>query len=160
GNRGMTRAPVGRLAACLLAGLVCLAGRATGGQAKIRRAVAVPPDMRLFVLAGDELLLEIPVRKGESLAALAKRVTGDARSKKAIQSATPGLTEPLTAGTRLSVPHRLLLPALQKPALAALFPQDRADAAGWTHLVTAPSGRPESLWRIAEWYTGDGKNYK
>jgi N-acetylmuramoyl-L-alanine amidase len=116
--------------------------------------------MRLFVLPGDELVLEIPVRKAESLAGLAKRVTGDPKSKKAILAANPGVREPLKAGARLNVPHRLLLPALQKPALSALFPQDRADAVGWSHLVTAPSGRPESLWRIAEWYTGDGKNYK
>jgi N-acetylmuramoyl-L-alanine amidase len=152
--------PAGRLAACLLAGLVCLAGRAAGEQAKIRRAVPVPPDMRLIVLPGDELLLEIPVRKGESLAALARRVTGDAKSKKAILAANPGAKEPVKTGTRVRVPHRLLVPSVQKPALAALFPQDRADAAGWAHLVTAPSGRPESLWRIAEWYTGDGRNYK
>ena len=156
----MRRGPVGRRAACLFAGFLCLTRWGAGEQAKIRRAVPVPPDMRLFVLPGDELVLEVPVRKGETLAALGKRVTGDAKSKKAILAANPGVKEPLKAGTRVRVPHRLLLPALQKPALAALFPQDRADAAGWAHLVTAPSGRPESLWRIAEWYTGDGKNYK
>jgi N-acetylmuramoyl-L-alanine amidase len=158
----MKRGPIGRMAAFAFAGYVGLVGSGAGEQAppKIRRAVPVAPDMRLLVLPGDELLLEVPVRKGETLAALAKRVTGDPKSRKAILAANPGTKEPLKAGARVRVPHRLLLPAVQKPALAALFPQDRADAAGWAHLVTAPSGRPETLWRIAEWYTGEGKNYK
>ncbi|HEY6146395.1 MAG TPA: N-acetylmuramoyl-L-alanine amidase, partial [Thermoanaerobaculia bacterium] len=58
------------------------------------------------------------------------------------------------------VPYRLLADNYKKIAIEALFPQDHADARGWTHVVTAPAGDPESLWRIAEWFTGAGANYR
>jgi N-acetylmuramoyl-L-alanine amidase len=48
----------------------------------------------------------------------------------------------------------------RKIAIEALFPADRATAAGWEHRVTAPAGKPESLWRIAEWFAGDGARYR
>src|SRR6202040_2474216 len=58
------------------------------------------------------------------------------------------------------VPYRLLSDNYRKIAMEALFPQDRAEARGWVHVVTGPAGHPESLWRIAEWFTGDGANYR
>ncbi len=54
------------------------------------------------------------------------------------------------------VPYARLSATYRKIAIEALFPDDTADAGGWEHRVTAPAGQPESLWRIAEWFTGDG----
>jgi N-acetylmuramoyl-L-alanine amidase len=58
------------------------------------------------------------------------------------------------------VPYRLLSDNYRKIAIGALFPEDRPTAAGWEHRVAALTGRPESLWRIAEWFTGDGSHYR
>ena len=58
------------------------------------------------------------------------------------------------------MPYALLAPNFRKIAIEALFPADRATAEGWEHRVSSPSGKPESLWRIAEWFTGDGARYR
>ena len=60
----------------------------------------------------------------------------------------------------MRVPYRLLLGSFRKIAIEALFPDDRATAEGWEHRVTALTGKPESLWKIAEWFTGDGTKYR
>ena len=50
---------------------------------------------------------------------------------------------------------------LKKIAIEAFFREDRNDPRGWSHVVSGQSaGGPESLWRIAEWSTGDGANYR
>jgi len=59
----------------------------------------------------------------------------------------------------LRVPYELLSDNYKKIAMQSLFPDDAGTPQAWTHLVTAASGRPESLWRIAEWFTGDGARY-
>jgi len=59
----------------------------------------------------------------------------------------------------LRVPYELLSDNYKKIAMQALFPADAGSPEAWTHIVAAPSGEPESLWRIAEWFTGDGARY-
>jgi N-acetylmuramoyl-L-alanine amidase len=128
--------------------------------AKPLKTVALSADTRVVVAAGDEVILEARPQKGESLAAFSKRLAGDSKAKKAILAANPGSKQPLRRGVWVRVPYGLLSAGFQKAAMKALFPQDRAESAGFLHVVAAPTGRPESLWRIAEWYTGDGKNYR
>ena len=128
--------------------------------ARALRTVNLIAEQRVVLEEGDEVTLEARARKGESFTALVKRLTGDPRAKKAILAANPGLTLPLRRGAWVRVPYWLLPGGVQKAAMKTLFPEDRAEAAGWVHTVVAPSGRPESLWRIAEWYTGSGKNYR
>jgi N-acetylmuramoyl-L-alanine amidase len=129
-------------------------------SAPAKKTAVISAEMRAVVCDGDEVLLEALPQKGETLAALAKRMTGDAKAKKDILAANPGLKQPLRRDTRIRVPYRLASPGLKKKAIQLLFSKGRAQATGWEHTVSAPSGRPESLWRIAEWYTGDGKNYR
>ena len=88
-----------------------------------------------------------------------KRFTEDPKTKKEILSGNADL-KLLRRDVFVRVPYRLLSENYRKIAMEALFPKDSANAKGWTHIVTAPSGRPESLWRIAEWFTGDGANYR
>jgi N-acetylmuramoyl-L-alanine amidase len=125
-----------------------------------RKIVGVSAEMRVVVADGDEIVLEARPQKGESLAALSKRLAGDPRAKKAILAANPGLRQPLHRSVWVRVGYGLLSSGLQRAAMKAVFPQDRAEPGGFLHIVAAPIGRPESLWRIAEWYTGEGKNYR
>ncbi len=66
----------------------------------------------------------------------------------------------LRSDKAVNVPYALLSQSFRKIAIEALYPEDRATLAGWEHRVAALSGKPESLWRIAEWFTGDGRNYR
>jgi N-acetylmuramoyl-L-alanine amidase len=149
-------------AAFLLALGAVLPSRAAAAAARGRavHTVALSADMRVAVLPGDEVYLEVLPRRGESLPGFSRRVCGDSKAGRSILSANPALAGRLLAGVRVRVPFVLVSASLRKAALAALFPNDRADASGWIHVVTAPSGRPESLWRIAQWYAGDGRAYK
>jgi N-acetylmuramoyl-L-alanine amidase len=136
------------------------ASAALAAPAPAKKPGAISAEMRAVVAPGDEIVLEARPHRGETLSALARRLTGDPNGKKAILAANPGLKQPLKRDAWIRVPYRSLSAALQKTAMKTLFPQDRAEAAGWVHTIAAPAGRPESLWRIAEWYTGDGKNYR
>src|SRR5262249_56677492 len=54
----------------------------------------------------------------------------------------------------------LLRPQLQRQIATMLFPTDHMTTAGWRHVVVGTSGvEGESLWNIAEWFTGNGVNY-
>jgi N-acetylmuramoyl-L-alanine amidase len=136
------------------------AAAAHAAPALVKKPAAISAEMRAVVASGDEVVLEARPHRGESLLAFVKRLTGDPSAKKAILAANPGLKQPFQRDAWVRVPYPLLPAALQKAAMRALFPQDRAEAGSWLHTVAAPAGRPESLWRIAEWYTGNGKNYR
>ena len=140
--------------------LLAMAAAAGPVVAKPLKTVALSADARVVVAAGDEVILEARPQRGESLAAFSKRLAGDSKAKKAILAANPGRKQPLRRGVWVRVPYGLLSAGFQRAAMKALFPQDRAEATGFLHVVAAPTGRPESLWRIAEWYTGEGKNYR
>ncbi len=96
---------------------------------------------------------------GEGLDAFVQRLTEDPRTKKEIVRANEGLRR-LRSDKAVNVPYILLSQSFRKIAIEALYPEDRATLVGWEHRVTALPGKPESLWRIAEWFTGDGRNYR
>jgi len=57
---------------------------------------------------------------------------------------------------RALVPYIALSPGFKKAYLSALWPQDEMKAGFWHHRVTY---RHETLWTIAQLYTGFGRNY-
>ena len=60
-------------------------------------------------------------------------------------------------GSLRSAPQRS-----QQAAIRALLPKDQATAEGWEHQVASfsRSRDAESLWSIAEWFTGAGENHR
>ena len=126
-----------------------------------RSAIAVPVTSELSVSLGADYALDIVVKphRGDAWTRLAKRVTGDAdRWNELAAFNHAGAT--LTSEQIVRVPWALLRPELRRDVVKALFPADRADSAGWHHLVIGSSGvEGESLWTIAEWFTGKGENY-
>ncbi len=123
------------------------------------RSVAVSAQLRVMIASGDEITISALPLPGESADAFAKRLTGDSRAGREILAANGG-ARGFRRGRFVRVPYSLASENYRRIAIEALFPADRATAAGWEHRVTAPTGKPESLWRIAEWFTGDGTNYR
>ncbi|MGE5413994.1 MAG: hypothetical protein ACM3NW_07460, partial [Syntrophomonadaceae bacterium] len=144
----------GRIAAAAVFLAAVSAAAAPRGKTAI-----VSPDLRVVLGSGDEIALLARAKPGETLDALARRLTDDPAAKKAIRAANGGLPR-LKSGHWVRVPYRLLSAANRKTAIEALYPADHATPAGWEHRVAALTGRPESLWRIAEWFAGDGARYK
>ena len=133
-----------------------LSGAALGAPAK---TVTISPELTVSIEEGEEISLSARPLTGETLDAFARRLTDDPKTKDEILRLNEGLRF-LRRDAFVRVPYRLLSANHRRIAIDALFPQDHADARGWTHVVSAPAGHPESLWRIAEWFTGDGANYR
>jgi N-acetylmuramoyl-L-alanine amidase len=138
------------------AGLAATASAATARE----KTVVVSPEIRVTIAEGDEITLSARPLPGEGLDAFVKRLTDDPATKKEILASNQGLGRRLRQDTVVRVPYRLLSDAFRKIAIEALYPDDRATSAGWEHRVAALSGKPESLWRVAEWFTGDPGKYR
>jgi N-acetylmuramoyl-L-alanine amidase len=105
--------------------------------------------------------IEVVVRAhhGDAWTRLAKRVTGDAAQWEEI-AAQNAAGDNLRYDQQVRVPFSLLRADLQREAIRKLFPADRQTSAGWEHVVVGNRGiEGESLWNIAEWFTGDGIHY-
>jgi N-acetylmuramoyl-L-alanine amidase len=113
-------------------------------------------DMRVRVRRGRDIELEVRAAKGDSYAAIARRVAGGLEATEAI-SAWNG-DRPVEIGDWIRVPLALLTDDYRALALVTLFPGDRRDGEDWIHV--ARSGAiptyDAGLWQVAEWFTGDG----
>lgn len=101
-----------------------------------------------------EIYLEAPPLAGEGFLAFARRLAGDeaAAAKIALANGSP---RRLLAGVRYRVPYTLLLGEYKLRVVRGLFKNDEPRPGGWRHVVS----RGESLWHVAEWFTGDGRNF-
>ncbi len=120
---------------------------------------AVTPELRASLT--DDYTIEVVVTPhvGDAWSRLAKRVTGDGDRWNEL-AAFNHAGGNLTTDQRVHIPFNILRPNLQRDVAAALFPSDSDMAAGWRHVVVGSSGiEGESLWNIAEWFTGRGENY-
>jgi N-acetylmuramoyl-L-alanine amidase len=105
-----------------------------------------------------DIQLIVSPHPGDAWSRLARRMTGDAENWHTIaelNQAGPNLT---TEG-QIRIPLAMLKPALQRQIAAALFPRDTRTPEGWRHHVIGGDIEGESLWKIAEWFTGDGAHY-
>lgn len=127
-----------------------------------RGPVRVPLEDGVAAVLSDEkgILVEAAPRRGEGMAAFATRLCGDAAAAAKVAEVNGGAAT-LQATARYSIPFDLLSPEWQLKASRALFEDDRGEADGWRHKVrgTGPLQR-ESLWSLAEWFTGTGENFR
>ncbi len=103
----------------------------------------------------QQIFLEAPPLPGEGLQAYARRLTGDGDQVGEITRLNGKRPRRLLADVRYRVRFEALTARYQLAAIQALFPKDRSLATGWQHHVTISV----SLWRLAEWLTGDGLNF-
>ncbi|MEO6192376.1 MAG: N-acetylmuramoyl-L-alanine amidase [Thermoanaerobaculia bacterium] len=171
----VTRRVAGRVAALCLLGLLSAApSQAVSSVVSITSTPIVSPapgargpvrvpleDGVAAVLSDDKgITVEAAPRRGEGMAAFATRLCGDAGAAAKVAEMNGGAAT-LQATARYSIPFDLLSPEWQLKASRALFEDDRGEADGWRHKVrgTGPLQR-ESLWNLAEWFTGTGENFR
>jgi N-acetylmuramoyl-L-alanine amidase len=119
----------------------------------------ITPEIRASFTSDYEVEVFVQAHEGDAWTRLAKRVTGDAARWEDIAQLN-GADDTLRAKRIVRVPFALVRPELRRKIIESLFPNDASTAAGWKHTVIG--GRHiegESLWKIAEWFTGDGTNY-
>ncbi|HUP59808.1 MAG TPA: N-acetylmuramoyl-L-alanine amidase [Thermoanaerobaculia bacterium] len=119
----------------------------------------ISPAMRAVLTREYEIEVTVTAHRGDAWTRLARRVTGDAAAWEEI-AALNQADENLKNEQQVRVPFALLRPSLQRDIIATLFPLDRAKPDGWRHVVVGSRGvEGESLWKLAEWFTGHGANY-
>ena len=124
------------------------------------RRVELDEGMFATLTDSQEAILEALPLRHEGLIAFSLRLCGERAATKSIAAAN-GSIRRLLAGVWYRVPYHLLRPELQRRVVEALFDRDSVQADGWHHFVSRLQARQsESLWRMAEWFTGDGGNYR
>lgn len=124
---------------------------------KLIATAPVNSELRASLTSEYTLDITVTPHVGDAWTRLAKRVTGDAANWRTI-AAING--DKLTSDAPVHIPFALLRPELQRQIIMTLFPKDSATPDGWKHIATGPAGaESESLWSIAEWFTGAGENY-
>jgi len=119
----------------------------------------ITPEVRATL--GRDYVIDVIVtpHEGDAWSRLAKRVTGDGDNWKSIATFN-NAGDVLTSEQKVRVPFALLKPQLQRDVVESLFPNDRFEKRAWKHVVVGSAGvEGESLWNIAEWFTGNGANY-
>lgn len=149
------------LAAALLTGAVAAAPAvAAAAEPVFVKTVVVSPELKVAIAPGDEVFLSARPLPGEGVDKFLHRLTESPKTKSEIFAQAGGAVRLLRRDVYVRIPYRLLTENYRRIAMEALFPRDRADVGGWVHRVEGWSRQPESLWRIAEWFTGDGSNYR
>ena len=127
-------------------------------QAPIATA-QISPSLRATLTRDYQIDVTVKPHSGDAWTRLARRVSGDAANWEEI-AAFNEADETLKTHQSIRVPYALLRPELQRDIIKTLFPQDQRTADGWRHVVVGARGiEGESLWNIAEWFTGAGANY-
>jgi N-acetylmuramoyl-L-alanine amidase len=119
----------------------------------------ITPELRAILNRDYQIEVRVKPHAGDAWTRLARRVTGDAANWEQLAAANEA-DETLESDQEVRVPFALLRPNLQRDIAATLFPKDSMTADGWKHVVVGARGiEGESLWNIAEWFTGAGENY-
>ncbi len=139
----------------------CIAATSTPNIAKAGPIRVALEDGVVATLTEDRgILVEAIPKRGEGLTLFARRLCGDSRLAPQVSEANGGETN-LLAGIRYAVPFTILSRDLQLKAAKALFAEDKGIAEGWRHTVRGQGVmQRESLWRVAEWFTGSGENFR
>lgn len=121
-------------------------------------SVSLGDRTRAFLDSDHSIFLAVTPHKGDAWTRLALRTTGKAANWTTLAELNR-MGENLLTDREVIIPLALVKPDLQRRILSEIFPSDRVTNEGWVHLVLAREMEGESLWRIAEWFTGDGANY-
>jgi N-acetylmuramoyl-L-alanine amidase len=150
---------IGRIRSFALVTIVLMvAGGAALQSATLRIAIS---EGQVAALTDDrEIFLEAAPNRGEGLLGFSRRLCGGSDRAKSIAEANDGINR-LLVGVRYRVPLILLKPEIQLRVVRALFATDYPAMNGWFHEVADVSSHgSESLWHVAEWFTGRGDNYR
>ena len=110
----------------------------------------IEPGATAAIMDGRVVSLEVRVPDGDAAQVFLEKFLNAAQNWKSYK----GLK---TVG----LPYQKLNQATQRRVMEALFPDDYVDSSGWWHTVTY-YGRSgvETLFGIAEWFTGKGTNFR
>jgi N-acetylmuramoyl-L-alanine amidase len=140
--------------------LSALAAVATGAASAATLRVNLADGAAAALTEDQDLFLEAVPLAGEGLLKFTSRFCGSSKPSDQVAAANHGVQR-LLRGVRYRVPFSILSSEYQLQVAKALFEDDRAVEAGWRHRVHVANGYGrESLWQVAEWFTGQGESYR
>jgi N-acetylmuramoyl-L-alanine amidase len=101
-----------------------------------------------------KIQVRVLAQRGEQWPAFGQRALKDPLQWKMVQNLNS--RRRLRPQLEVKIPFHLLNTTYQRAALAQVFPRDETTVAGWRHVVTYAG---ETIWFIAEAFTGNGENY-
>ena len=120
--------------------------------------VRVNSEIRATLTTDYAIEVVVQPHEGDAWTRLAKRITADAANWQSLSALNK--LDQLTPEKDVRVPFEMLRPELKRQVITSLFTSDKETDRGWVHVVVGSSGvEGESLWNIAEWFTGRGDNY-
>lgn len=120
--------------------------------------VRINSEVRAALTSDYAIEVHVTPHEGDAWTRLSKRLTADAANWRAISSYNR--TDNLTTEMTVRVPFAMLRRDFKRQIIGSLFPKDEMTDRGWKHVVIGAYGiEGESLWNIAEWFTGRGENY-
>lgn len=116
-------------------------------------------DERAVLRGEHDLVLEVPVRAGDTYVAIGERYLLDLRELETVR-ARNGDRLP-AEGSVIAIPYGSLNDRLKLRVIRDLFPEDGPREGNWVHRTGAGrlAAEQESLWNVALWLTGRGENF-
>jgi len=128
-------------------------------MAATARVVELEDGSRAVLDERLDLYLEAVPQRGQGWLSFTDMYCEGRGAVQAIQAANERRS--LLVGVRYRIPFDILSAERQLQVIVGLFADDRGVPSGWKHHVgTHRSDVAESLWRVAEWFTGSGDNYR
>jgi N-acetylmuramoyl-L-alanine amidase len=127
------------------------------------RTFEAGPGIRIYLGENNALFLEVLQQEGDTLESIARKVMSDPSRWELLRAYVPEPRAGSEAGKRfVRVPYEELQDSFKLLTMARLFPEDSLEGDFWIHKTGAgkipmPS---ESLWHLALWFTGDGRNFQ
>ncbi|MCB1050551.1 MAG: N-acetylmuramoyl-L-alanine amidase [Acidobacteria bacterium] len=132
--------------------LVCIGLFAWGAESGIRQKV--DEQSYATIDKSNGLHLDVKVANSSELEPAIRIYTGVLDGKKSIKS----LGLKMIGQNRVLIPFNKLTPPFRRSLVRALWPKDEVDGDVWVHRVVYRGN--ETLWTLAELFTGSGSNYK
>ncbi len=120
---------------------------------------ALDRDTEIILEDCKDIFFSVQPRDGEGYVDLATAFTDSGDNWTQIREINKDVT--LLKGKRYLIPFGILSDKYQLLAVKTLFLRDGFAQDHWKHYVSGYSSEEaETLWRISEWFTGKGSNYK
>ncbi|KAA3657823.1 MAG: N-acetylmuramoyl-L-alanine amidase [Calditrichaeota bacterium] len=140
---------------------VCLSGGSCAGSAprytepsyQSRQGNIQDAEIKPHFNTGN-ITVDIYPQRGEGYIDLAVRISHNPKSWKKLRGWNRD--GGLQAGRKINVPFEFLNTNYRMLAIKLLFPKDNLNSKGWQHVVTH---KGETMWFIAETFTGEGEQY-
>lgn len=128
---------------------------ASSGNGRVQQEPSITSSDFRARFSESKIVAQIYPRRNEGYIDMALRISNQPKQWQKLKSWNRNRRFP-QVGMLIEVPYTYLNKTYRLAAIEYLFKKDKFGSRGWEHVVTF---RGETMWFIAETFTGDGANY-